>query len=230
MDRFPQIQIQSYKTYTAANPGFSRRSVTSSQKAVVELSDWRYLLKEVSKLNDEIRKDIRKEFRRLAGEIQEGIRSEISTRPPLSGMRKSRIPGRVTWGMGKPARSAIIRMPRNAKKNYLPIAQIRVGSPATIIADMAGKSNSATNSRARTEMYEYTKYVQGKPVKIMRDHKITRIGSRKFIANLDSRLNGRASRMVYPGAEKALPAAREEAQMLIAQVVDRMNRELRRAY
>lgn len=230
MREFPQVALQNYKTVTAGNPGYTSRSVARSQKAVVELSDWRYLLREISKLNVEIRKDMRKEFRRIAKEVQAGIKSEISTRPPLSGMRKAKIPGRVAWGVGKPARSAIIRLPRDAKRNYLPIAQIRVGSPATIIADMAGKSNAMTNSKARTAPYEYTKYVNGTPVRVMRTHAITKIGSRKFIANLDAALNGRASRMVYPGAEKALPEAREEIQSIVAQVVDRMNRELRRAY
>lgn len=230
MREFPQVSFQRYKTYSAANPGMSRRTSVSSERAVVELSDWRYLLSEISKLNAEIHKEMKKDFRKIAKEVQDGIRSEIKVRPPLSGMRKNKIPGRVTWGTGKPARSAIIRLPRNSRTNYLPIAQVRVGSPATIIADMAGKSNAATNSKARTAKYEYTKYVNGAPVKVMRDHAITKVGSRKFIANLDARLNGKASRMVYPGAEKALPQAREEIQSIVAQVVDRINRELRKAY
>jgi hypothetical protein len=230
MREFPQVTFQSYKTYSAANPGMSRRTSTTSSKAVVELSDWRFLLSEISKLNSEIHKDMKKDFRRIAKDVQEGIRSEIKTRPPLSGMRKAKIPGRVTWGTGKPARSALIRLPRNARSKYLPIAQVRVGSPATIIADMAGKSNKATNSKARTALYDYTKYVNGKPIKVQRDHAISKLGSRKFIANLDSRLNGKASRMVYPGAEKALPQARDEVQSIVAQVVDRVNRELRKAY
>jgi hypothetical protein len=230
MREFPQIAIERYKTYTAANPTFSRRVTSTSERAVVELSDWRYLLKEISKLNKEIHKDMRKDFRRLAQDVQRGIRDEISNKPPLSGMRKARIPGRVTWGNGKPARSAIIRLPRNAKSNYLPIAQVRVGSPATVIADMAGKSNAATNSKARTAFYDYTIYRDGAPIKVQRDHAITKLGSRKFIANLDASLGSRASRMVYPGAEKALPEAREEIQSLVTEVVDRVNRELRKSY
>jgi hypothetical protein len=230
MREFPTVSFQKYKTYSAANPGFSSRSVSKSEKAVVELSDWRYLIKELNKLNSELHKDMKKDFRRLAQDVQKGIKSEISTKPPLSGMAKAKVPGRVTWGTGKPARSAIIRLPRNAKSNYLPIAQVRVGSPATIIADMAGKSNKATNSKARTAPYDYTIYRNGSPVRVQRDHAITKVGSRKFIANLDSRLNGRASRMVYPGAEKALPAAREEMQLLVVEVINRVNRELRKAY
>ncbi|NBU22811.1 MAG: hypothetical protein EBS38_02710 [Actinobacteria bacterium] len=230
MREFPTVALQRYRTYTASNPGFSNRTVTTSQKAVVELSDYRFLLNEISKLNKEIHKEMKKDYRRIAQDVQKGIRDEIKTKPPLSGMRKAKVPGRVTWGNGKPARSAIIRLPRNARGNYLPIAQIRVGSPATIIADMAGKSNAQTNSKARTAMYDYTIYKNGTAVRVQRDHAITKIGSRKFIANLDSRLNSRASRMIYPGAEKKLPEAREEIQLTVAAAVDRVNRELRRAY
>lgn len=229
MREFPTVGQQRYTTYSAANRGYSQRVSQGSYKAVVELSDWRYLLSTISKLNKEIQKEMRKDFREIAGEVQKGIRDNIENKPPLSGMRKAKVPGRVTWGTGKPARSAIIRLPRNAKKNYLPIAQVRVGSPATIIADMAGKSNAMTNSKARTLPYDYTIYRNGAAIRVKRDHAITKIGSRKFIANLDNRLNSRASRMVYPGAEKALPEARDKVQSTVAQVIDRVNRELRKS-
>ncbi len=230
MREFPTVSFQSYKTYSAANAGFSSRSVAKSEKAVVELSDWRYLIKELNKLNREMHKELKKDFRQIAAPVQKSIKNEISKRPPLSQMAKAKIPGRTTWGTGKPARSAIIRLPRNARSKSLPILQIRVGSPATIIADMAGKSNAATNSKARTAPYDYTMYVNGSPVRVQRTHKITKAASRAFISNLDARLNSRASRMVYPGAEKSLPEAREQIQISVNKAIDYVNRELRKAY
>jgi len=94
------------------------------------------------------------------------------------------------------------------KKKYNSIVRVRTRSAALGIADMAGRSRKSMNKYERTRQYAYSG-----PGNIggMRDHKISRSGSRQFIDNLDSGRRvkkGSASRFVWPSAEKALPQAR----------------------
>lgn len=220
-----QIQRYSYTTRTAANKGFSGASRSTGEGAYLMVSDWRALVRELGKADKEMQKQLKRRFREIAEPVRDEIKREISSTPPLSGMRKKVIPGRVTWGTGKPARSAVIRMPRSRPKGKnVPITQIMVGSPATIIADMAGKSNRETAKRGRTAPYRYSLAPTG-----YRTHRINPIGSRKFINNLDSALNGRASRMVYPAAERKLDAARDQMQEALNYASQIINKELRNA-
>lgn len=219
----PQIRRVNGITRTAGNPGFSSASRSRTEGAVIEITDWRMLLRELRKLDAEMERQLKRRFREIGGVVRDGIREKIDSRPPLSGMRKAVQPGRVTWGTGKPAKSAIVRMPRSARKGQnVPVAQIMVGSPATIIADMAGKSNRETAKKKITSEYPYSRSRSG-----TRRHKINPLGSRKFINSLDGALGGKASRMVYPGAEGKLDAARSEMQEAINHASAIVNTELR---
>lgn len=230
MDEFPSYKTITYKTVTAGNRGYSNRSVSKGEQAVVEITDLQYVLKELSKVNDQARKEFRKRFREIGGEIQkeikQGIRANrLGREGSMRGFKKGPQPGRVTWGTGKPATSAIISLPRiSRRKNGLAIAKITVGSPATVIADMAGKSNRKTASKAYAGPYPYSRSKSGE-----RSHKITRKGSRKFIQNLDMTIGNRASRIVYPSAEKALPAARVDMERAFNHMATEVNKNLRKA-
>lgn len=231
MQEFPSYKVISYRTTSAANRGFSGKSTQTGYQAVIEISNLKQMLDELSKINEDTRKIFRRRFREIGTpiqtEIRDGIRANrLGTPGSMRGFGKKVIPGRVTWGTGKPATSAIISMPRlSTRKDGMPIAKITVGSPATVIADMAGKSNRATANKARTAIYPYSLSAKGE-----RSHKISSVGSRKFIQNLDSKLGGKASRVVYPSAEKALPKARVEMELAFDFMANEVNRRLRSAY
>lgn len=230
MDEFPSYKVISYRSVTAANRGYSSRAVQRGEQAVIEITDLQRVLKELSKVNDETRKQFRRRFREIAtpvqNEIKSGIRANrLGTPGRMRGFAKGPQPGRLTWGTGKPATSAIISMPRiSTRKQGMAISKITVGSAATVIADMAGKSNRKTASEPRTRFYPYSRAKKG-----VRDHKITQKGSRKFIQNLDTTMGNRASRVVYPSAEKALPEARNEMSRTLDYMVTQVNRGLREA-
>lgn len=221
------VNIQAYKTTSAANKGYSLKTTTTSYKAVIEITDYNYLIRELAKVDKELLKMLKSRYKEIAQPVREKIRNNIDAKPPLSGMRKAVVPGRTTWGTGKPAKSTTIRQPRVAKKSGgWAISAVVVGSPATVIADMAGKSNKATGKSKKTGLYPYT----GPGNKNgYRQHRITRQGSRLFIANLDARLGGKASRMVWPAAEEALPQARSEMIDALNYAVKIINREMRSA-
>lgn len=194
-----------YTSRTAGTAGVSSRETKSGYKAYIEISDYNWLIKSLGQINDEAHKEFKKGLRKASSSASKGIRDSIRSKGiggrNMKGFAPKAIPGRLTWGTGKPATSAIVSAPRvNAKKNALAVARIRVGSPATVLADMAGKSNKATNIRAYTASYPYSLSPTG-----YRIHKITIRGSRAFIQNLNAKLGDSASRMVYPGVEKVMP-------------------------
>lgn len=220
----PQIQRTSYTTRSAANKGFSASTRSTGEGAYLLITDWRALVRELGKVEKEMQRQLKRRFREIAEPVRDEIKREIPSRRPLSGMQKVNY-GRVAWGVGKPARSAIIRMPRSGKKGRnFAVSQIMVGSAATIIADMAGKSNKFTAKRGRTQPYRYSLSPQG-----FRTHRINPIGSRKFINSLDDALGGKASRMVYPAAERKLDEARDQMQEAIDYASAIVNKELRNA-
>lgn len=91
---------------------------------------------------------------------------------------------------------------------------------ATILADMAGKSNRVTGKTKITKRYAYSRAKSG-----FRTHRINGQGE-NMIRALNAKAN--ASRFVWPGAEKSLPAVREEFQTVVDDVVLRVNAELER--
>ena len=196
-------------------------SSKSGSQMVLSISDYRWLMKELNEITPKLSNQLRKDWRQIATPVKDRIKETIPIRPPLSGMRKQVVPGRVTWGKGKPARSAILKVadPR-PKKNQFRIAQIVVGSPATVIADMAGASNKLTGKLKRTSEYAYSLSRTG-----FRTHKINGQG-KIMIDTLNARFGSGASRMVYPGAEKALGQARDEMIDSVNEAVKMINRNL----
>jgi len=205
------------RTYTTKVGG----TRVKGERAEVYLSEWYELIKVLRDIDKDLLKGLRKNVRELTKPVQQDIRDNIPSTPPLSGMRKRIIPGRVTWGMGKPAKSALIKIknPRKFdKRKSISLSSVVVQSPGTIIADMAGKSNKVTNKNKVTKRYPYSGAKSG-----YRTHRINGQGE-----NMIRQLGNRASRYVWPGAEKALPEARKEFQAVVSDVILKVNAELER--
>ena len=187
---------------------------TKFGQSEILISDFRQLSNELGKLDAELRKEFYRGSKDIAKPVQVAIKAAIPSRAPLRGMQKAKggIPGRLTWGTGKPAKSATIVAMRpgaatKGKRSRIGVVKVVVKSPATIMADMAGKSRKYVNKKTRTEPYAYTRTLVGKygsvrRLRTVRTHKINGQGN----AMID-KLGAQASRFVYPGAEKAMPDA-----------------------
>lgn len=204
----------------------------SFQQSEVYISDYRWIIKQLNEIDKEILKEFRRNQKRIAKPVQQGIRKNIPLRAPLRGsssrrngkrygMQQAKIPGRLTWGNIKPARSALIRA-RNPKKftksARTAIVAVDVVSPATVMADMAGKSNQYINSKPRTEPYRYT--LRNGEV-IMRTHRIRNQGLGMIRA-----LNKVPSRFVYPGALSQLDKVAQEMSELTEDALDTIKRRM----
>ena len=199
---------------------------SSGARSEVRVSNYYNLIKVLRETDKELLAEFRKKAKDIGKPVRDSIKTAIKPTPPLSGMRGRIVPGRTAWGVGKPAKSALIRLrnPRRFQKaKRLSLLSIVVGSPGTVIADMAGKTNSFTNKKPLTPVYAYSRAKGG-----FRLHRINGQG-KEMIKKLNLRLNNKgASRIIWPAAEKALPDAREQFQIAVDDVVDTINKNLER--
>ena len=225
----------------AALGGVARKGMSGGGKVdgSIEYTDFYYIMKQLKELDNQYYKDFRHSAKEVAkelqNEIQRGIR-KAGTRanPPLSGMKQVHF-GSTAWGStysdgsvkAKPADSAIIEVPvarKTNKRGRRAIVRVVVGSPGTVMADMAGVSNKFTQRYAVTRPYDYMYTIGGQKVPGIRQHRITTQG----VEMIDN-LSARASRYVWKAADKALPETRKNLDKLITKANKKLNRKLRRS-
>jgi len=203
--------------------------------AQVEISDIRRAERMLRDLDKEYVKEFRTDIKGIAKPIQQSIKTGITNTkmdPPLSGMKQVHF-GRVAWGTNyapsgarrpKPIKSALIqRVPEKARRRGTKsIVRVVVGSPGTVLADMAGSGNMSKSIEGQiTRSYEYM-YKNG-PGK--RSHRVNGQGH-AFVRNMNTEA-GRPSRYVWPAAKKAEPKTRKELDRIIDKYNNVLNVKLR---
>jgi hypothetical protein len=204
----------------------------------LEITNWNEVMKVLVKLDKDYVKQLRKDFRAIAKPVQKEIKSAIpsKSKPPLSGMRQVHF-GRLAWGSSfgaghKPSKSVLIQTPNTRKKAYrgkeIAIVRLQVGSPATVLADMAGRRGGSKGRKGMTPLYDYMYTMpDGSKVPGKRRHRVV---PGNFLGSLMSARFVKqrwASRFVWPAAEKALPQAQRQMDMAISAVNLRVNALLR---
>lgn len=218
-------------------------AVTSSQTGGstgvrLEVTNWNDIMKTIGKLDKEYVKQLRKDFRQIAKPVQASVKSAIPTKanPPLSGMRQVHF-GRLAWGSrygagAKPSKSVLIQTPSTRsrvarRQETFSIARLQIGSPATVLFDMAGRKDYIRGRRGYTPEYDYMYTINGQKVPGKRKHRVVPLAFAKGLGSARSRLQIRASRIVWPAAEKALPQARAAMELRITEVNVKVNALLR---
>jgi len=195
--------------------------------AQVEVTDIRRAERMLRDLDQQYIKEFRKDVKSIAKPIQNSIKTGITNtklNPPLSGMKQVHF-GRVAWGTDyapsgprpKPIKSALIqRVPERARRRgTTSIVRVVLGSPGTVLADMAGSGGMRKSIEGRvTRSYDYM-YRSG-PGK--RSHRVNGQGH-AFVRNLNSEFGRDASRFVWPAADKAAPKTVKE----LDRVIDKYN-------
>jgi hypothetical protein len=205
-------------------------------RAEIVVSDMKRLIRQLNEIEPQLAKTMRSEWK----EIVEPARARISAvlkagpAPPLSGMRRRGSPVGKTWNN----RGQSSRVFTQVRSGNRVISQMRnqtlirmvIKSPATIIADMAGRSGSSmTPKGTKTDWYVYTRSTTNtanqKPG--FRRHTVTSQGE-TMIEKLNSRWGGTASRKVWPTAEKALPRVVDALAENLGEKIKIINRELKK--
>jgi len=237
---FPAVIARLIGASALSGGGGKGRRASGKFDATMSYTNMYDVVRELKKVDNEYYKYFRREAKEIAepvrDEIKQGIRKQgTKMNPPLSGMRQVNF-GRVAWGSTwggdfskskpKPADSALIDVPpirKTNKSGRRSIARVKVGSPGTVLADMAGSSNKYTQKYSITMPYDYMYTIKGQKIPGKREHKITSQGL-IFINKLGG--SGRRS-FVWVAAEKALPDARKEMDKLITKVNRIVSRKMR---
>jgi len=225
---------QAIVTMTRVTP----QNVGGSAGVRLEISNWNEIMKVLNKLDKDYVKELRKDFKNIAKPVQTSIRKAIPSKakPPLSQMRQVHF-GRLAWGSrfgkgSKPAKSVLVQAPSTRSKKArsfqtYSIARLQVGSPATVLFDMAGRKNYIAGRKGNTPLYDYMYTINGLKVPGKRKHKVTPLAFAKGLASATGSLQMRASRIIWPAAEKALPEARAKIDKKISEVNLKVNALLR---
>jgi hypothetical protein len=208
----------------------------------LEITNWAEIMRELNKLDKTWVTELKKDFRRIAKEPQKAVQNAIPSRSraPLSGMKQVHF-GRLAWGTTyagggpkpKPAKSVLVQLPgrktKYKKANTYPIVRLQVGSPATVLADMAGAVNGIKGRRGLTPEYDYMYTINGQKIPGRRRHRVKPLNFIQAISNKGKGLQRRqSSRFVWPAVEKAMPKAVAEMDRVITNVNIKISARLAR--
>lgn len=198
---------------------------------VLTFTEYQSLIRTMRQINPELVRNLRKRYRQIARPVVSGIKNNIPSTPPLRRGMITKV-GRLSWSrtmnQSKDVKSVVIRERRKAPRTSIPIVgivQARAVAAPLALVDMAGRSGAHVNARSVTREYDYTYHkANGQTYIGKRKHSINGQG-RIMIAKLGSK----ASRYVYPGAERALPEAKIQMEAAVNDAVQQINQMLRRA-
>lgn len=197
--------------------------------ATVVISDYKALIRELNKIEPELVKQLRADLKQIAEIPRKAVRAAIPSRPPLSGMKRKLSPVGKTWNTRVNARTVTIKTksPKRGPGGGEAvrdggIIQLVISSPATIIADMAGRGNmKASIDGQKTDWYVYP-LAQGTTEN-------TRPGMRRHTVNgqgyaMVRALGDEPSRYAYPAVEDVMPETADRLNQTLAdaaQVIER---------
>ena len=189
----------------------------SSNVVRLEITNWPEVLKILKNLDSDYLASLRKDFKSIGNEAAKKVRRDIPSKgsPPLRNMRQvwfGRLAWGTTWGgvgseAPRPAKSVLVQLPNTRKKKYrelerAPIVRLQVGSPGTVLFDMAGRRAYTKGRKGLTPEYDYIYRINGRTVPGKRRHRVV---PGAFAKALNKTGYGRASRIVYPAVESAMP-------------------------
>jgi len=175
------------------------------------------IVKALKELEPGMKNAMVKEMRQVAAPANTAIKGVIpKVNPFISSVRPvANTRGRLGWGVKVAADTVKPSFKTKASKKFAvtSLVSIVVSSPATALADVAGKGSGAVLNPV-TKSYSY----KGGS----RTHRTTTQGQ-KMIKHLKSR---RASNFVYPAAEKSLPMVKAEIKLILERYAAKVNRKL----
>lgn len=196
--------------------------VKSGDRIEIAITDWRFLIRSTRKIDPALIETFKKNAKRIGRPVERAVQAGISNRFPIRGMEPKVIPGRVTWGTKVAAKTTELRVDTRMRKKGRSIVSVWAMSPAVAIADVANQLGKRDGKL--TKSYKYSRSATGE-----RQHRVNGQGSGLVVALNKAKLKkSDPSRIVWPSAEKALPAVNVEMNLLIDNTASRLNAEIAR--
>lgn len=195
----------------------------------VYATDWKVFAKELYKTDKTVSFQLKKDFKKIMRDPQKAVRAglkELGRSGPFVASKRNGMAhgGRTGWGrdfgsVGSPVSGArryphdsvLVEAFNKPKRGQTGIARLRVRSAATVIADLAKKSNG----NRMTRMYKIREFGGEE---IMRTHEVRPASVQKLLNKLgpvSKPSKRKKSRFVYPAFDASYPAAAKEAEKAI---------------
>lgn len=201
-------------------------SVRTSDRIEISFTDWRLMVRELRKVDPKLLTKFRQKATDIARPVESKIKGGIRSVPPITGMTPKTVPGRTTWNAVVPRDKTKIKADTRIRKAGKSIVSVWAYSPAVAIADQARVGGRGDGKLARNgKEYDYSRSFTGK-----RTHRVNGQGKGMVKALNQSKFVNRRdpSRIVWPAAEKALPAVQEKMKNLIEEESQKINATLLR--
>lgn len=163
----------------------------------MSVTDARNLQKRLKAIDPTLRTQLIRDAKQVGKPLQAAIKSNLSAFTPLSGMRGN---GRMGFNQGVQFNATLLsfRAKSSGSGRETSLVSIRTKSPIAAVIDMAGKTGRFVNKGSKnTPGYSKPFERNGKIMK----YKVNGQGIALIRA-----VGGKASRIVWPSVEKALPA------------------------
>tara|TARA_R110000822_G_scaffold8871_3_gene34984 strand:- start:266 stop:865 length:600 start_codon:yes stop_codon:yes gene_type:complete len=197
--------------------------VALDYQATIVASDYKRIIRELNKIEPDLVKELRANLKEVGQTVRTGVRANIPKQPPLSGMRRKLSPVGKTWNTRRNASTVQVKIKspqRSVNKNQA-IVQLVVKSPATIIADMAGRGNAGRTGKTDWYVYPSSTITTDNYRPGMRRHTVNGQGKAMI-----QKLGGSASRYAYPGAEEKMPEAYQQVVQIMGDAVREIERNV----
>jgi len=199
----------------------------------VYATDWKVFAKELYKTDKVVSFQLKKDFKEIMRGPQKSVRDglkELGRSGPFAASKRNGMAhgGRTGWGRdygsaGSPVGGArryphdsvLVEAFNKPKRGQTGIARLRVRSAATVIADLAKK----TNGSRMTRMYKIREFGGEE---IMRTHQVKPDSVQKLLNKLgpvSKPSKKKKSRFVYPAFDASYPEAAREAEKAIDKAV-----------
>jgi len=179
------------------------------------VSDARELQKRLKAIDPMLRKQLVRDVKTIGKPVQVAIKNNLSTFTPLSGMRSN---GRMGFNQGKPFNSTTLSFRTRSSRNnaVTSLVSVRTNSPLTSVVDMAGKSGRFIGKGAKATPGHARSYE--------RNGRTIRAKQNGQGQGLIRQLGKQASRLVWPAAEKSLPAVEHAINQVLIRAYKIVNR------
>lgn len=238
------------------NPGDFRQlqmRMASNLSASVSISDFQDLERQLRAVAPELLREMRRNIKKVGVPARDAVRKEfrnINMSGPLGAPKRpgrtfdkfatSEV-GRLSWYNSKSLNQndaiQVNYKNRNANRDFqrikngadgtLSILRVKVMAPAYILADMAGKTGSASKSTG-TLSRQYTINAFGKG-RVTRQHRVNSDNVKKWIDTLNTEGGGKgkASRFAWPAMEAHAPKYRADTSRILNTTIAILNQRIR---
>ena len=200
-------------TVATFSGGLGRSGVGAGDFSVLQV---RELQKRLKAIEPRLRTELVRDAKKVAKPLETDIKSAINDVTPLSGMLKDK--GRLGWGNGVRADKTLIqfRTAASGKSLTTSLVRVKVSSPGTVLADMAGRSGRYVGQGRRNDNASPS----------VKRRNANQNKGEAFLRSLGSKVgDGTASRFIWPAAERSRDMVRISIETVLRVAYDKINQK-----